>query len=157
MPVRYRSVVDTPLGPVAVVTDEGGSLRAIRLPGGGEPPGEPPPAGLHDAAHAQLGAYFAGELRDFDLPLRLEGTPYQVAVWEALRAIPWGETRTYGEVAKALGRPRSFRAVGAACGRNRLPIVVPCHRVIGAHGGLHGFTGGLHLKRALLQLEGVEI
>ena len=154
----YRSGGGSPLGPVTVLTDEAGRLVRVRLPGSEAPLGGlPAPPGLHDEVHAQLSAYFTGELRRFDLPLRLEGTPFQTAVWEALRTIPWGETRTYGEVAALLGRPRSARAVGAACGRNPLPLLVPCHRVIGSHGGLHGFTGGLDLKRALLRIEGIRI
>lgn len=101
----------------------------------------------------QLGAYFAGELKTFDLPLLPQGTGFQQKVWAGLREIPYGETRSYGELARALGRPAASRAVGAANGRNPLPIVVPCHRVIGSDGSLTGFGGGLPVKRALLDLE----
>ncbi len=107
-------------------------------------------------AAEQLRAYFAGELREFDLELRPAGTPFQRRVWEALTAIPFGETRTYGDIARQIGRPTAVRAVGAANGRNPLPIVVPCHRVL--HSGGHGigrYTGGVHRKEALLRLEGV--
>jgi methylated-DNA-[protein]-cysteine S-methyltransferase len=102
----------------------------------------------------QLEEYFAGERRSFDLPLRPAGTPFQLATWRALRYIPYGETRSYSEVAQRIGKPRAVRAVGAANGRNPLPIVIPCHRVIGASGALTGFAGGLPLKRFLLELEG---
>ena len=106
-------------------------------------------------AREQLGAYFAGELTEFRLPLAPRGTPFQLAVWEALRAIPYGTTATYGEIAAAVGRPPSAsRAVGAANGSNPIAVIVPCHRVIGAGGSLVGFGGGLARKRRLLQLEG---
>ena len=102
----------------------------------------------------QLGEYFAGRRRRFDVPLRPAGTPFQLAVLEALRTIPYGETRSYGDIAQQIGRPRAVRAVGMANGRNPLPIIIPCHRVIGADGSLTGFGGGLKAKRHLLALEG---
>lgn len=101
----------------------------------------------------QLRAYFYGERNDFDLPLAAEGTSFQQKVWDALRRIPCGATTTYGDIARQIGRPTASRAVGAANGRNPLPIVVPCHRVIGANGQLTGFAGGLKLKKALLDHE----
>lgn len=101
----------------------------------------------------QLGAYFAGELTSFDLDLELVGTEFQRRVWEALRTIPYGETRSYGEIALQIGAPGAFRAVGLANGRNPIGIIVPCHRVIGASGALTGYGGGLDRKRALLDLE----
>jgi methylated-DNA-[protein]-cysteine S-methyltransferase len=104
-------------------------------------------------AVAQLRAYFAGELRSFDLPLDMRGTDFQQRVWRELREIPYGETRSYSFVASAIGSPKAVRAVGAANGRNPVPIVVPCHRVIGAGGSLTGYGGGLPLKKFLLQLE----
>jgi methylated-DNA-[protein]-cysteine S-methyltransferase len=104
-------------------------------------------------AIAQLNAYFAGELRRFDLPLAPEGTPFQREVWSALMAIPYGETVSYGELARRLGRPAASRAVGAANGKNPIPIVIPCHRVVGAEGSLTGFGGGIAIKRRLLDLE----
>lgn len=104
-------------------------------------------------AERQLRAYFAGELRTFELPLKPQGTPFQLAVLDALLTIPYGETRSYGELAAQLGRPKSARAVGAANGRNPLPIMLPCHRVIGSGGQLTGFGGGLPAKRFLLDLE----
>jgi methylated-DNA-[protein]-cysteine S-methyltransferase len=102
----------------------------------------------------QLRLYFAGELQTFDLPLELIGTEFQKKVWTALVTIPYGETRSYTEIAQQIGAPRAVRAVGAANGRNPIPIIVPCHRVIGASGSLVGFGGGLEWKRKLLDLEG---
>lgn len=135
-----------------VASDTG--IRAIELNGVAELPGracETNPF-LRQAAD-QLQAYFAGELQSFDLPLDLQGTPFQKLVWEELRHIPYGETRSYSFVANHIGAPKAVRAVGAANGRNPIPIVVPCHRVIGAAGSLVGYGGGLPLKRFLLDLE----
>lgn len=101
----------------------------------------------------QLSEYFAGTRQQFDLPLKLAGTEFQISVLEALQTIPYGETTSYGAIAKQIGRPKAVRAVGAANGRNPLPIVVPCHRVIGSGGALTGFGGGLDTKEALLRLE----
>lgn len=105
------------------------------------------------AAAEQLAEYFAGRRTRFELPLAATGTPFQRAVWDALREIPYGQTWSYADVAQHIGRPRAVRAVGAANGRNPLPIVVPCHRVVGANGTLTGYGGGLHNKRILLDLE----
>ena len=105
---------------------------------------------------AQLKAYFAGELRKFDLPLKLSGTNFQNKTWQTLATIPFGQTRTYGWLAKAVGSPRASRAVGAANGANPIPIILPCHRVVGANGSLTGFGGGLPVKKYLLELEGVQ-
>ncbi len=102
---------------------------------------------------AQLQAYFAGELREFDLPLAPEGTPFQQRVWRALCDIPYGETISYGELARRIGQPKASRAVGLANGQNPISIVVPCHRVIGANGSLTGYGGGLERKRWLLAHE----
>src|ERR1017187_7142685 len=113
--------------------------------------------GIHPIATEalrQLRAYFAGQLRRFELPLDLRGTDFQLRVWRELERIPYGETRSYLEIAEAIGAPRAVRAVGAANGANPIPIVVPCHRVIGASGKLVGYGGGLPLKKRLLQLEG---
>ena len=111
----------------------------------------------HDAllrrAAEQLLAYFAGGALEFDVPLDLRGTPFQRSVWQALLAIPGGETRSYGEIAKALGTPSAVRAVGAAVGRNPVSVIVPCHRVVGSDGSLTGYAGGVDRKRALLVLE----
>ena len=113
--------------------------------------------GIHPIATEavrQLRAYFAGQLRHFDLPLDLRGTDFQLRVWGELERIPYGETRSYLQIAEAIGAPRAVRAVGAANGANPIPIVVPCHRVIGASGKLVGYGGGLPLKKRLLELEG---
>lgn len=102
----------------------------------------------------QLEGYFAGERRSFDLPVVLHGTPFQCAVWHAVREIPWGETRTYRAIATAIGQPTAVRAVGAANGANPLSIIVPCHRLVGSDGALRGYGGGIERKEQLLALEG---
>jgi methylated-DNA-[protein]-cysteine S-methyltransferase len=122
--------------------------RRMRIPEGWERADQP-----FQPAIAQLAAYFAGRLKRFDLTIAPEGTPFQRDVWSALTKIPYGETISYGELTRRLGRPRASRAVGAANGRNPIPIVVPCHRVVGANGSLTGFGGGLPIKRRLLELE----
>ena len=145
----------SPIGRLRLVGN-GRALTAVRFVGGAR--GRPPdlvedPAPFREAVR-QLEAYFAGRLRRFDLALEPGGTPFQATVWAALRAIPYGETTSYRELAARVGRPRAVRAVGAANGRNPLPIVIPCHRVVGSDGSLTGFAGGLGAKRALLELEG---
>jgi methylated-DNA-[protein]-cysteine S-methyltransferase len=150
--------VDTSIGRLLLVASPAG-LRAIMFERNGRPPDPPErsnPAGggALDEAARQLGDYFERRRRHFDLPLDPAGTPFQRRVWEALRKIPYGEIRSYGEIAREVGRPDATRAVGAANGANPLPIVVPCHRVVGADGSLTGFGGGLELKRFLLDLEG---
>jgi methylated-DNA-[protein]-cysteine S-methyltransferase len=147
---RRHDVVDTPIGPLTLEASERG-LSAIRFPGA-EPAGDRDPGAL-EAAAAQLREYFAGERTAFDLELDLGGTPLQRAVWERLQAIPYGETVTYTELAQAVGRPTAVRAVAAAVGRTPVPVVVPCHRVVGMNGSLTGYAGGLERKRALLDLE----
>lgn len=150
--------IDNAVVPLAVAADEEG-LRAIRfLSGAGAL--APDSSWRRDdrarplrAAVRELTAYFAGELRQFSLPLAPSGTPFQLDVWRALAAIPYGETTSYGELAGRIGRARAVRAVGAANGANPLPVVLPCHRVIGANGSLTGYGGGLPIKRALLALE----
>jgi methylated-DNA-[protein]-cysteine S-methyltransferase len=154
----YYSYMDSPVGRLLLAGD-GSGLRLISFPGG-RTKREALPAWREDAgpfaeAVRQLNAYFAGELTDFDLALAPLGTPFQLSVWRALQRIPYGETRSYGELARAIGRPKASRAVGAANGSNPLPIVIPCHRVIGSTGKLTGFGGGLDTKAALLALEGV--
>ena len=105
----------------------------------------------------ELEEYFSGKRKKFGLKLMPEGTAFQREVWDALCRIPYGQTRSYGEIAGSIGRPGACRAVGTACGKNPLPVVIPCHRVIGADGGLTGFSSGLGIKRALLKLEGVAL
>jgi methylated-DNA-[protein]-cysteine S-methyltransferase len=124
------------------------------------PPNRPIKAERNDSnplfleATCQLNAYFSGDLRRFELPLDLQGTPFQQRVWRQLLEIPYGQTRSYLQIANAIGAPQAVRAVGAANGANPIPIVVPCHRVIGAGGKLVGYGGGLPLKKRLLELEG---
>ncbi len=150
---------DSPVGPLLLAGD-GDRLHLIGFPSGSraERPRETwrRDETLFDAARAQLDAYFAGALTRFDLPLHFTGTAFQQSVWSALRDIPYGETTSYGVLARRVGRPTASRAVGAANGANPLPIVVPCHRVIGGDGSLTGFGGGIETKRFLLALEGVE-
>ena len=147
-----KAVLDTPIGPLGLVASDTG-LRTV-LFDGARIRSEGCSAVLAEAER-QLDAYFAGELVRFDLPLELDGTDFQQRCWLALRSIPYGQTVSYGEQARRLGLgPDSARAVGAANGQNPLPIVLPCHRVIGANGSLTGFGGGLHVKRFLLEHEG---
>ena len=141
--------VDTPVGPLGLAASERG-LRRILWPG---EPGAGGDEELLTAAAAQIREYFAGTRRTFELPLELEGTEFQRRAWLALAEIPYGETRSYGEQARRLGVPRAARAVGAANGANPLPIVLPCHRLVGADGSLTGFGGGLDVKRRLLEHE----
>ena len=148
-----HAIYDSPIGRLSLTADARG-LTALRFPGGEEPrdPGEAP-SGALAAALRQLDEYFGGERCEFQLALHLAGTPFQRAVWERLLEIPYGATVSYGELAAGLGRPDRVRAVAAAVGRTPVPIVVPCHRVIGADGTLTGYGGGLARKRTLLDLE----
>jgi methylated-DNA-[protein]-cysteine S-methyltransferase len=141
--------VDTPIGPLGLVASERGLQRILW-------PGEPGAAGDDEVlatAARQLDEYFAGKRTAFDLPLDLHGTDFQRRAWLALADVPYGETRSYGEQARRLGVPRAARAIGAANGANPLPIVLPCHRLVGADGSLTGFGGGLETKRWLLEHE----
>ncbi|MFF8837074.1 methylated-DNA--[protein]-cysteine S-methyltransferase [Streptomyces sp. NPDC015130] len=156
MPTVQHTVVDSPYEPLTLVAVDG-VLSRIHMTGQRHRPpeetfGEPDPRPFGEAIR-QLDAYFAGRLTEFDLPLHLVGTPFQLRVWEELCRIPYGETRTYGELAEALGNPTASRAVGLANGKNPVSIVVPCHRVIGAGGSLTGYGGGLDRKQRLLALE----
>ncbi len=108
---------------------------------------------LIEQAKKELDAYFAGRLKEFKVPVRPQGTPFQEAAWKALTKIPYGATRSYGDQARAIGKPKAVRAIGAANGRNPIPIIIPCHRVIGADGSLTGFGGGMETKQFLLELE----
>jgi methylated-DNA-[protein]-cysteine S-methyltransferase len=146
----------SPVGRLLLVANEKG-LQFIGFPEGKmvrrpEPGWQADPARFSKAIR-QLDAYFAGRLREFDLELAPQGTPFQLAVWRQLQAVPYGTTVSYGEIARRIGNADAVRAVGAANGRNPLPIVVPCHRVIGSDGRLTGYGGGLHVKEALLALE----
>jgi methylated-DNA-[protein]-cysteine S-methyltransferase len=149
--------IDSPVGAL-VLAASGRGLRLVHFRssarGWQAPPGWQLQAGPLQPVVAQLREYFAGRRCGFELTLDLRGTPFQLAVWQALRQIPYGMTTSYGLLARQLGRPEAARAVGLANGANPVPIIVPCHRVIGADGTLTGFGGGLPVKRALLQLEG---
>jgi methylated-DNA-[protein]-cysteine S-methyltransferase len=146
-----QTVVDSPIGPLGLIASDAG-LRAVVFDGKGVRAEGRSPV-LSEAAR-QLEAYFDGELLTFDLPLELHGTEFQRRCWLALGSIPYGQTVSYGEQARRLGLGSdAARAVGAANGSNPLPIVLPCHRVIGADGSLTGFGGGLHRKRFLLEHE----
>ncbi|HVA36245.1 MAG TPA: methylated-DNA--[protein]-cysteine S-methyltransferase [Candidatus Dormibacteraeota bacterium] len=161
--IRYAHTLDSPIGPLVVVVGPDGALTEIefgrthhnrlfeRM--------ERAQIGLEqdprrtDPVARQLDEYFAGVRRAFDLALAPEGTPFQLRVWEELRRIPYGVTTTYGKIAERIGKPTASRAVGLANGSNPIPIVVPCHRVIGSSGALTGFGGGIDVKAALLALE----
>ncbi len=156
----YYAHMESPVGPLAIVASHSG-LRALQF----DRSREVPPANtsrtvwLHSSDHtapyrAQLLEYFAGKRRAFDFPLDLRGTDFQLRCWRALLQIPFGETRTYAEIARAIGRPKAFRAVGMANHDNPIAIVVPCHRVLASDRTLCGYGGGLDLKRKLLELEG---
>jgi methylated-DNA-[protein]-cysteine S-methyltransferase len=148
--VAYHEV-DSPVGPLWLESD-GERLTGLHF---GRPRlvlGEADREPFAEVVR-QLAAYFAAELKQFDLPLRLEGTPFQKGVWAALCKIPYGQTISYGELARRVGSPGAFRAVGSANGRNPVAIIVPCHRVINTGGGLGGFGGGLEVKKQLLGLE----
>ena len=146
----------SPIGPLLLAGD-GGTLSMIHFSSGNGARGADPSWRRDDAAFPEavreLGEYFDGKRRTFDLDLAPSGTAFQRAVLDALLTIPYGETRSYADIARQVGRPRAVRAVGAANGRNPLPIVIPCHRVIGSNGSLTGFGGGLDTKRFLLDLE----
>jgi len=152
--IHYRTI-DSPIGPLTLA-GHGSVLTNLRMV---DQTYEPSRTGwsldqeaFGDAVE-QLGAYFAGELTEFDIEFDLLGTEFQQRVWKALLTIPYGETRSYGEIADQIGAPGSARAVGLANGHNPIAIVVPCHRVIGANGNLTGYGGGLDRKRTLLELE----
>ncbi len=155
--MTYWHEIDSPIGPL-LLAGTAQALRRVHFQAGPRPL-RPAEGWRHAAApfvrvQAQLKEYFCGARRTFQLPLAPTGTPFQLSVWQALLAIPYGETLSYGELARRLGLSGGARAVGLANGANPLPILVPCHRVIGADGSLTGFGGGLHIKRSLLALEG---
>lgn len=156
-----QTLIDSPIGPLRLASD-GAALIEVRMQGDWPPQsaGAVEPLGSDDAPDAvlaeaarQLRAYFEGRLRDFDLPLAPQGTDFQLRVWKALRAIPYGATTSYGDIARRVGDAGAARAAGLANGANPLPIIVPCHRVIGADGSMTGFGGGVARKRWLLAHE----
>ena len=146
----HYGVYPCPLGKL-IIGYEGNQIITVKLAAETDLPHCPSP--LSDLAAAQLQAYFGGCRSSFDLPIAMSGTPFQRAVWEIIRQIPYGETRTYGQIAQALGKQNASRAVGQAANRNPLWILVPCHRVIGKNRNLTGYAGGIPLKQALLELE----
>jgi methylated-DNA-[protein]-cysteine S-methyltransferase len=156
--IRPKScrTVDSPVGPL-VLAGRDGTLTNLRMQDQTHPPADRAEwrldPGAFDDVAAQLDEYFAGERTTFEIELDLEGTDFQCQVWAALLDIPHGETRSYGELARAIGRPGAARAVGLANGHNPIGIIVPCHRVVGADGSLTGYGGGLGRKRVLLDLE----
>ena len=148
--------LDTPIGDLVLAGDDGG-LALVGFPEGSMRR-DPDPAWIYNEksfaeARKQLTEYFAGTRKEFELTLQPTGTEFQLRVLEELQRIPYGKTCSYSELAERIGRPRAVRAVGAANGRNPIPIIIPCHRVIGASGDLTGFGGGLAAKEALLRLE----
>jgi len=148
--------MNSPFGPLTIFEEsleDGGAIIALEW-GRAE---SPEPTALLETARDQLNGYFDGKRKDFDLPLSLKGTPYQCAVWDRMRRIPYGHVQTYGDIARGL--KSAPRAVGGACGRNPIPIIIPCHRIIASNGKLGGFSaiGGVETKRALLRLEGYSI
>ncbi len=148
---HYTLLLDSPLGPLTLRSD-GECVTALRF--GIHQETSPLPCPVLARAARELAEYFAGERRHFTVPLAPGGTLFQRQVWDALAAIPYGETRTYAQIAAAVGRPRACRAVGMANHRNPLPIFIPCHRVVGRDGSLTGYAGGLDRKIFLLRLEG---
>jgi methylated-DNA-[protein]-cysteine S-methyltransferase len=157
--MTFYTCSDSPVGPIRLTSKDGIALSGLYMnehkhgPTIGNEWTRDDDLPLFIEAKRQLAAYFAGQLKEFDLPLHAPGTPFQQRVWAALRAIPFGVTISYGELAKRIGNPNAFRAVGLANGRNPISIIVPCHRVIGANGGLTGYGGGLSRKEILLVLE----
>lgn len=143
----------TPFGEMALGAEAGAIVR-LYLPNTPVPRLMPHETPLLIEGRGQLLEYFSGIRRTFDLPLAPQGTPFQQRVWTALRDIPFGQTRSYRDAALTAGCPQGFRAVGMACNRNPIPILIPCHRVVGASGSPIGFAGGVELKCALLRLEG---
>jgi len=148
----WHAYAPAPIGNLLLIADEEGLLR-IEFP-----PASPPDEVSLDEERLmpvirQIGEFFAGRRKTFDVRIALRGTAFQLEVWRALLCIPYGETRSYAEIAKSIGRPTATRAVGAANGANPVPIIVPCHRVIGSNGSLTGFGGGIDVKRWLLNFE----
>ena len=145
------AVMDSPMGPLTVASTEKG-IASIHF-GNSVPEGVAADPSANRETVEQLAEYFEGKRTHFELSLDLEGTPFQKAVWNELQRIPYGETRSYGDIAKAVGKPGAARAVGMANHDNPIAVVIPCHRVVGRDGSLTGYAGGLHLKAQLLSIE----
>lgn len=146
----HYGLYECPLGKL-VVGWESGCVVSMKLTDSSDHPHHPSP--VSDLAAGQILEYFSGLRKSFDLPVLAVGTPFQTAVWQAIGQIPYGETRTYVQIAAMIGNPKAARAVGMACNRNPIWIITPCHRVVGKDGALTGFEGGLDIKKALLELE----
>ena len=156
--MTHSTLLDSPLGPIYAEAGEKGicTLRFSQTSAGRDASALVRPAlptDLRELAR-QMEEYWAGARRAFDLPLDLRGTEFELRVWRAIAGVPFGQTRSYAEIARDAGAPRAFRAVGRAVGRNPVGLVVPCHRIVGSDGGLHGYGGGLERKRWLLEHEG---
>lgn len=152
------TIVSSPVGRLRLTASRRGLVSIDVVRGSAKVASRPsagPASSILDRTHRQLEQYFAGRRLAFDVPLDLRGTDFQVAAWKAMTKIPYGTTISYGEQARAIGRPTAFRAVGSANGRNPIPIIVPCHRVLASDGTLGGYSLGLSMKRRLLSLEGV--
>ena len=147
-----QTILESPVGPLGIVEQDGALVRIDFGPLAEIPLGN---RSVLSAAKEQLSLYFAEKLQRFDLPLAPRGTAFQKQVWHALTEIPYGTTETYGQLAARIGKPKAARAVGQANNRNPLPIVIPCHRVIGADGTLTGYSDGMEIKRILLRIEGI--
>lgn len=151
--MEQKKYLDTPLGRLVLV-EKDGAVSQLQIAAHIDPPGIPEgDSPLIAEAARQLEEYFCGKRKEFDLPLRPDGTPFQRRVWDALCTIPYGETWSYRQLAGAVGNPKACRAVGGANGKNPIAIIIPCHRVIAADGTLGGYSGGLSIKTALLDLE----
>ena len=153
MSIKYRRTFDTPVGRILLIADDSG-ICALKFHAQDEERGEYPHL---LQAEEELNEYFAGRRRTFSVPLSIHGTPFQQKVWRALMEIPYGETVSYGELARRVGNAKASRAVGMANHVNRIPIIIPCHRVVGANGRLTGYAGGLEIKRKLLETEGIDV
>jgi len=143
---------DTPFGKITVESD-GDAITGIMTESNAQPTGTYEATTLTDITAMQLDEYFAGKRKSFDVPLRPQGTDFQRSVWKALEKIPYGKTRSYKQIAQAIGNPKACRAVGLANNKNPIWIIIPCHRVIGSDGALTGYGGGLNMKKKLLDLE----
>ena len=149
----FTKAIHTPIG-LLILREQDGAISAIGLAReSDERPADSAETPVLEQAARELAEYFAGKRTEFTFPMRAQGTPFQTAVWDALLNIPYGETKTYGQIAAAVDNPKGSRAVGMACNRNPIMISVPCHRVVGAGGALTGYAGGLSVKEKLLELE----
>jgi methylated-DNA-[protein]-cysteine S-methyltransferase len=151
--MTFQASIDSPLGPLAVFSD-GTALTGLEI---GTAISHATPDTITDRAASQLREYFQGKRTAFDLPLKVQGTPFQESIWSALQRIPFGSTQSYGELGRAAGKPGAARAVGGAVGANPLPIVIPCHRILGSDQRITGYSGGdgIPTKQKLLTLEGI--